>query len=83
MIGEQDKPIAVTEIELAKVIGMSVHFLRKDRITKRLIPYYRIGDSIRYDLDRVRDALMKLEEGGTQKKTRGKISTGLVVDNKS
>ncbi|MCX7144185.1 MAG: hypothetical protein NT123_24745, partial [Proteobacteria bacterium] len=45
-------------------IGMSVFFLRKDRRTKRLIPFYRLGDRILYDLDRVRVALLNLEEGG-------------------
>jgi hypothetical protein len=56
--------IAVDEVETAKAIDMSVHFLRKDRRTKRLIPFYRIGDSIRYNLDRVRESLAGLEEGG-------------------
>lgn len=58
-------PIAVGEGEAAQAIGMSVFFLRKDRRTKRLIPFYRIGDRILYDLDRVRMALLTLEEGGS------------------
>jgi len=57
--------VAVDEHAVAAAIGMSVHFVRKDRRTKRLLPYFRIGGSIRYDLDRVRDALIsKCEEGG-------------------
>jgi hypothetical protein len=56
--------IVVNEVETAKAIDMSVHFLRKDRRTKRLIPFYRIGDCIRYNLDRVRESLAALEEGG-------------------
>ena len=57
--------IAVGEGEAAHAIGMSVFFLRKDRRTKRLIPFYRIGDRVLYDLDRVRMALLMLEEGGS------------------
>ena len=56
--------IAVDETEAAPAIGVSVHFLRKDRRTKRLIPFYRVGDRVLYDLDRVRAALIALEEGG-------------------
>ena len=58
--------IALNEQELASALGMSVSFLQKDRCTRRLIPYYRIGDSIRYDVGRVREALNNLEEGGAQ-----------------
>jgi hypothetical protein len=69
--------IAVDETEAAKAIGMSVHFLRKDRRTKRLIPFFRIGDCIRYDLGRVREALAAVEEGGTRPKPRVARSTPL------
>jgi hypothetical protein len=57
-------PIAVDEGDAAKAIGISVFFLRKDRRNKRLIPFYRLGDRVLYDLDRVRKALLTLEEGG-------------------
>lgn len=63
-------PLAVDENTLASAIGMSVHFLRKDRRTKRILPFYRIGDCIRYDLGRVREALAAVEEGGTHIKPR-------------
>lgn len=66
----ESTPIAVSEAQLAKAIGMSVHYLRKDRTDKRLIPFYRIGGSIRYNLDRVRQALAACEEGGAQPKPR-------------
>lgn len=68
--------IALNEQELASALGMSVSFLQKDRCTRRLIPYYRIGDSIRYDVGRVREALIKLEEGGIQTKVRTKTLKG-------
>jgi hypothetical protein len=56
--------IAIGENDCAQAIGMSVPWLRKDRRTKRLIPYYRIGNRILYDLSRVKEALLHLEEGG-------------------
>ncbi len=39
--------LVIDEHELAIALGMSVHFLRKDRCGPRLIPFYRIGGSIR------------------------------------
>ncbi len=66
----QPTPLAVTENQMAAAINMSVAFLRKDRRTKRLIPFYKIGDSVRYDLARVREVLIKREEGGANIKPR-------------
>jgi len=57
--------IAVDEIACANSISMSVHWLRKDRRGARRIPFYRLGDRILYDLDRVRASLLKTEEGGS------------------
>jgi hypothetical protein len=71
--------IALNEQELASALGMSVSFLQKDRCTRRLIPYYRIGDSIRYDVVRVREALIKLEEGGSQTKGRTKAQKNIAA----
>lgn len=74
------EPIAVDDIELAKMLGMSVDFLRKDRVTKQLLPYYKIGKAVRYDVTRVRQALVLMEEGGgLRKKTRASLKAGLAV----
>ncbi len=67
-------PIAVGEVEAAKAIGMSVFFLRKDRRTKRVIPYLKIGDRVVYCLDRVRAALLAMEEGGPAARQVTRIS---------
>ena len=67
--------IAVSETELAAALGISVPFLRKDRRTKRLIPFYKLGDRVLYNLERVREALDSLEEGGIHKKPRSRRST--------
>ena len=71
---DSDTRIAVSESEIATAIGMSVHFLRKDRRGRRLIPFYRIGDSVRYDLTRVREALRAMEEGGPPVKSKKRKS---------
>lgn len=62
--------IAVDEHACAAAIGMSVHWLRKDRRTARLVPFYRMGGAIRYNLQRVRDALSAVEEGGAPRARR-------------
>ena len=58
------KTIAIGEFALADAIGMSVDFLRKDRSGKRIIPFFRIGKSIRYNPQRVNEALQAIEQGG-------------------
>lgn len=68
-------PIAVDESIAAKAIGLSVHFLRRDRQTRRLIPFYRIGGKILYNLDRVREAFDECEEGGMRPKARARRTT--------
>ena len=56
--------LAVDEKSLSEAIGMSLAWVRKDRRTNRILPFYRLGKSIRYDLNRVRAALAIREEGG-------------------
>lgn len=63
--------LGVTETEIAQALGLSVYFLQHDRRKRQLIPFYRIGGSIRYCPDRVREALAALEEGGTKKTKKG------------
>ena len=41
------------EKALAKQLELSVHKLRKDRIEKRGLPFYKIGGLVRYNLDQV------------------------------
>lgn len=64
------EPIAVDEHSCAAAIGMSVAWLRKDRRGARLVPFYRLGGSVRYNLARVRNALEAVEEGGTARRAR-------------
>lgn len=64
------QPIAVDEHTCASAIGMSVHWLRKDRRGARLVPFYRLGDRVLYDLTRVREALAATEEGGAKRARR-------------
>lgn len=63
------RTIAVDEHACAEAIGMSVAWLRKDRRTARIVPFYRLGSSIRYDLERVHAALVaRAEEGGVHRR---------------
>jgi hypothetical protein len=52
------------EKEIAEELHVSIAFLRKDRYGAKTIPFMRLGDLIRYDADRVREALMAREVGG-------------------
>ena len=56
--------LAVGEHEAAAALGLSVHTLRKDRQHDRRIPFFKIGSAVRYNLERVRDALAAYEQGG-------------------
>lgn len=58
-------PLAINEHQVAACIGMSVHWVRKDRRGKRLLPFFMLGSSVRYDLERVRQSFRGREEGGT------------------
>ncbi|WP_130434115.1 hypothetical protein [Rivibacter subsaxonicus] len=72
--------IAVNERACAQAIGMSVPWLRKDRRTKRLIPFFRIGTAVRYNIDRVREALATMEEGGQASTTsRSRRAVGVAT----
>lgn len=57
-------PRAVDDKQIAELIGMSVHWVRKDRKTKRILPFFRIGDSVRYDVETVRKVFLSRMEGG-------------------
>jgi len=74
-ISQTDTRIALNDKQIAENLGMSVAWVRKDRRTKRSIPFFRIGDCIRYDWDRVRQSLLAREEGGSQIKSRATGST--------
>jgi len=65
---EYDTPprIIVDTEGIADFLDTSVSFVKKDRGGKRLIPFFRVGDLVRYDIDRVRAALQANEEGGPQ-----------------
>lgn len=69
---QQTPRLNVDEYAAAEAIGVSVFFLRKDRRNKRLIPFYRIGDRVLYNLDRVKASLVALEEGGPAANVRAR-----------
>jgi hypothetical protein len=63
--------LAVDEKVAARALDHSVHFLRKDRRQPQpVFPYFKIGKSVRYNLQRLEATLAALEKGGTA--VRGK-----------
>jgi hypothetical protein len=62
--------LTLDEHAAAHVLGVSVYYLRKDRRTKRLIPFSRIGDRVVYRLERLQETVAALEEGGTPVRLR-------------
>jgi len=60
-------PLVVDEHAVARAVGMSVDWVRKDRYGKRILPFCRIGGRIRYNLESVRAALSSVEEGGARR----------------
>lgn len=59
-----DYQLIVDDKTIAELIGMSLHWVRKDRLTKRLLPFFRLGGAVRYDVPTVRSALLARSEGG-------------------
>jgi hypothetical protein len=60
-------PIGVDEFAMAQALDVSVAWLRKDRRSARIVPFYKIGKHCRYNLERVREALAAVECGGNGK----------------
>ena len=58
------KAFAVDDKTVAQALGCSVAYVRKDRRTAKVIPFFRLGGLIRYDLDVVRAKLNASSEGG-------------------
>ena len=58
-------PALLDTSAIAEFLGLSPAWVKKDRLTKRLLPFVRVGSSIRYDLARVREALAATEAGGS------------------
>lgn len=60
----------VNEFEAAKILGVSVHTLRKDRLEKKRFPFVKFGTGkgrVRYDVERIRATLKTMEIGGAGK----------------
>lgn len=60
------QPILINEADAAKALGVSVHFLRKDRRTKQRVPFIKLGDSVRYSPSAIAAAMEHLQRGGAK-----------------
>lgn len=58
-----DSRLGIDEYEAAELLGLSVHTLRKDRTGDRRIPFFKIGRAVRYNRERIAQALAGLEVG--------------------
>lgn len=56
----------VDEHGCAAILGVSVGWLRADRLGRRIVPYYKLGGLVRYNMRRVEQALAAVEFGGGQ-----------------
>jgi hypothetical protein len=63
-MNQTEVPLIVDDKTIAELIGMSLPWVRKDRRTRRILPFFRLGKRIRYDLPTVRKALLARSEGG-------------------
>jgi excisionase family DNA binding protein len=43
----------LTEKQIAKALQVSIPKLRKDRVEQKGIPYFKIGNLVRYSMDQV------------------------------
>jgi len=50
-------PMLMNEFDMAHALGVSIHFLRKDRRTTKQVPFIKLGDLVRYDVESVMFAL--------------------------
>lgn len=61
-----DLPVIADDKQIAEIIRMSLPWVRKDRSTKRILPFFRVGRAVRYDVPTVRKAFLSRMEGGKQ-----------------
>lgn len=57
-------PLIVDERKIAEIVGMSLPWVRKDRRGARLLPFFRLGSAVRYDVPTVLKAMRARSEGG-------------------
>lgn len=59
--------------KIGNIPGVSVQFLRRDRVGAQLIPYHRLGRTCLYDPDEVIEAIRAMRVGGkSTKPTKGR-----------
>jgi hypothetical protein len=73
----ESRKLLVDENEAAAMLGVSVSFMRKDRRTKRLIPFVKLGVRVLYSPERVQRALHALEEGGQRSGKPHKLASAV------
>ncbi len=66
-------PIFVDVKAAAAALSLSVSYLRRDRVKAQRIPFLKLSNgTVRYDLNRCREAIAALEMGGTDPAAKAK-----------
>ena len=60
----KDLPVIADDKAIAKITQMSLPWVRKDRSTNRILPFFRMGRAVRYNVPVVLAALTAHMEGG-------------------
>ena len=56
---DEQVPQLIDEKKLAKIIDKSLQTIRNDRCQKKGIPYFKLGRSVKYSLDDVKNYIAK------------------------
>lgn len=59
-------PQLVNEFVAARLLGLSVHTLRKDRLTRRRWPFIKLGRVVRYNLGALQALVIAATQGGAK-----------------
>lgn len=56
----------INEFAAARVLGLSVHTLRKDRVTRRRWPFVKLGRTVRYNFGALQALVIAATQGGAK-----------------
>ena len=62
----ESKAVFVSDVDMARMLGVSPQFLQKDRVGPTRIPFVRLGDRCLYEPEVVLEAVRAMAVGGDQ-----------------
>jgi hypothetical protein len=79
----ESKAVFVSDVDMARMLGVSPQFLQKDRVGPKRIPFVRLGDRCLYEPEVVLETVRAMAVGGDQpsrtrmaRRRRGTINGG-------